>query len=136
MADSKYYYRRYKEKFEEVKKYERALKELRDIERNLVSEQNNEINDVNRKIHELGNNLANSIQDNQVFSSSIRIVYEDIESSPSGDRVLSGAVRAIQSEMSDVNGKMNEAIRDRDYYWKKYREAKDEEQQEFWSSLW
>lgn len=136
MADSSYYYNRYREKKREVEKYEKALRELRVIERNLVNEQNNEIDAVNREIMELGADLQQSVQENAVFLHAVSKVYEEIEHGTLGDRHLSGAVSAIQGEIWSVDSKKSQAIADRDYYWRKYQEAKEEERKEFWANLW
>lgn len=129
MATSSYYYNLYKQKNTSVNSYEGDLKDLRKALNNLSNTMSDEIRAVNNELDDLKSDLNKSIRHNSSFTSRANSVISEKEKTVTADPNLSVAIRGLEDEISRVNGLKNTAINDRDYYYRKYTEKKEEERQ-------
>jgi len=131
MASSGYYYNLYRQKKNAVDSYEGDLKDLRKILSNLTDTMGDEIGAVNNKLDALKSSLNKSIRHNSKFTSCANAVTSEKEKTVSADPNLSVAVRELGEEIARINGLKNTDINNRDYYYRKYKEKKEQERQEF-----
>lgn len=130
MANSSYYYNLYKQKKSAVNTYDDDLKDLRKALSNLTDTMSDEIRAINNELDDLKSDLNKSIRHNSKFTSRANAVTTEKEKTVTADPNLSVAVRELEEEIARVNGLRNTAINDRDYYYRKYKEKKEQERQE------
>lgn len=130
MANSSYYYNLYKKKKSAVNSYDDDLKDLRKALSNLTDTMSDEIRAINNELDDLKSDLNKSIRHNSKFTSRANAVTTEKEKTVTADPNLSVAVRELEEEIARVNGLRNTAINDRDYYYRKYKEKKEQERQE------
>lgn len=130
MANSTYYYNLYKNKKKEVKKHEDDIDDLRDIYDNLTSDLNDEIRNVNTEIENLKEDLRNGVRHNLKYDANTNNLTTKKEKGASADGKLVSVGNEIQEEIRRLENLKNSAASDRDYYYKKYKEKKDEERKE------
>lgn len=130
MANSSYYYNVYKQKKNAVKSYDDDLKELKKALDNLTDTMYDEIHAVNNTLEELKNNLNNSVRHNSKFTSRANEVAFEKEKTVTADPNLSIAVRELQEEVSRIKALRSQAVSDRDDFYRRYKNKKDEERQE------
>ena len=130
MANSSYYYNLYKQKKSAVNSYDDDLKDLRKALSNLTDTMSDEIRAINNELDDLKSDLNKSIRHNSKFTSRANAVATEKEKTVTADPNLSVAVRELEEEIARVNGLRNTAINDRDYYYRKYKEKKEQERQE------
>ena len=131
MASSSYYYNLYKQKKNVVKSYDDDLNDLRKALRNLTDTMNDEIRAINNELEDLKSDLNKSIRHNSKFTSCANAVTEEKEKAVTADPSLSVAIRELEEEIARINGLRSHAITDRDYYYGKYKDKKEEERREF-----
>lgn len=127
MASSSYYYNLYKQKKSAVKSYDDDIGDLRKALNNLTDTMNDEIRAVNNELGDLKSDLNKSVRHNSKFTSRANAVTAEKEKTVTADPHLSIAVRELQEEISQINGLRSQAITDRDYYYQKYKDKKEEE---------
>ncbi|GKU27254.1 hypothetical protein CFOLD11_40810 [Clostridium folliculivorans] len=127
MASSSYYYSKYKEKKNEVDDYEDNLKDLHRILDNLNYDLGDEISYVNNELDALVNNLNDAVRHNSSFTTKANDFVMKKAKSVDADSQLGASKYALEEEISRINNLRNQAISDRDYYYKKYVEKKAEE---------
>lgn len=130
MANSSYYYNLYKQKKNAVKSYEDDIDDLRKALSNLTDTMGDEIRAVNNELEDLKSDLNKAIRHNAKFTSRANAVTSEKEKTVTADPHLSVAVRELEEEISRLNGLKTTAINDRDYYYRKYKEKKEEERRE------
>ncbi len=130
MANSSYYYNVYKQKKNAVKSYDDDLKDLKKALDNLTDTMYDEIHAVNNTLEELKNNLNNSVRHNSKFTSRANEVVFEKEKTVTADPNLSIAVRELQEEVSRIKALRSQAVSDRDDFYRRYKNKKDEERQE------
>lgn len=130
MANSSYYYNLYKQKRDTVRSYEGDLGNLNKALDNLTDTMGDEIRAVNSELENLKSDLNKGVRHNSRFTSSANAVTAEKEKAVTADSLLSVAVRELQEEISRVNGQKITAVNDRDYYYRKYKEKKEQERQE------
>lgn len=130
MASSSYYYNLYKQKKSAVKSYDGDLKDLQKALDNLIDTMNDEIRAINNELEDLKSDLNKSVRHNSKFTSRANAVTSEKEKTVTADPHLSIAVRELQEEISRINGLRSQAITDRDYYYQKYKDKKEEERRE------
>lgn len=135
MAGSSYYNNLYKKKRNEVEDYEDNLKDLNKILGNLNHDLFDEILDVNDKLNSLITDLTKGVRHNSRFTSRAQAFANEKEKSVGADRDLNTTQNALEDEIARVKNLKTEAISDRDYYYRKYQEKKDEEQAELLKNL-
>lgn len=135
MANSSYYYSLYKQKKSTINSYDDDLKDLRKALSNLIDTMNEEIKAINNELDELKSDLNNSIRHNSKFTSRANAVTTEKEKTVTADPNLSVAVRELEEEIARINGLRNTDINDRDYYYRKYKEKKEQERQELLSKF-
>lgn len=131
MADSNYYYNLYKQKKKEVSNYENNLKDLRKACNNLTNTMGDEIRAVNNELEDLKSDLNKGVRHNSQFTSRANAVTGEKEKAVTADPDLSVAVRGLEDEISRLEGLKNSAVTDREYYYGKYIEKKNEERDAF-----
>ena len=131
MASSSYYYNLYKQKKNEVKSYDGDLKDIQKALDNLTDTMYDEIRNINNELEDLKSDLNKSIRHNSKFTSCANTVTAEKEKTVTADPHLSIAVRELQEEISRINGLRSQAVTDREYYYQKYKDKKEEERQEF-----
>lgn len=130
MASSSYYYNLYKQKKNAVKSYDNDIGDLRKALSNLTDTMYDEIRNVNNELEDLKSDLNKSIRHNSKFTSRANAVTAEKEKTVTADPHLSIAVRELQEEISRINGLRSQAVTDRDYYYQKYKDKKEEERRE------
>ena len=130
MASSSYYYNLYKQKKDAVKSYDGDLKDLQKALDNLTDTMSDEIRAINNELEDLKSDLNKSIRHNSKFTSRANAVTAEKEKTVTADTYLSIAVRELQEEISRINGLRSQAVTDRDYYYQKYKDKKEEERRE------
>lgn len=130
MANSSYYYNLYKQKKSAVNSYDDDLKDLRKALSNLTDTMSDEIRAINNELDDLKSDLNKSIRHNSKFTSRANAVTTEKEKTVTADPNLSVAVRELEEEIARINGLRNTAISDRDYYYREYKEKKEQERQE------
>lgn len=130
MAGSSYYYNLYKQKKSAVKSYDGDLKDLQKALDNLTDTMNDEIRAINNELEDLKSDLNKSVRHNSKFTSRANAVTAEKEKTVTADPHLSIAVRELQEEISRINRLRSQAITDRDYYYQKYKDKKEEERRE------
>ena len=130
MANSSYYYNLYRQKKSAVNSYDDDLKDLRKALSNLTDTMSDEIRAINNELDDLKSDLNKSIRHNSKFTSRANAVAAEKEKTVTADPNLSVVVRELEEEIARVNGLRNTAINDRDYYYRKYKEKKEQERQE------
>lgn len=129
MASSSYYYNLYKQKKSAVKSYD-DIGDLRKALNNLTDTMNDEIRAVNNELEDLKSDLNKAIRHNAKFTSRANAVTSEKEKAVTADPNLSVVVRELEEEISRLSGLRTTAINDRDYYYRKYKEKKEEERRE------
>lgn len=127
MALSSYYYNLYTQKKKEVDTYDKNLRDLRKALSNLTDTMSDEIRAVNNKLEDLKSDLNKGVRHNSRFTSQANAITAEKEKAVTADPLLSVAVRALQDEISRVNGLRNQAAIDRDNYYQQYQNKKEEE---------
>ncbi len=135
MADSSYYYNLYKKKRDAVKSYDGDLKDINKALSNLTDKMGDEIRAVNRELEDLKSDLNKSVRHNSSFTSCANGLTAEKEKAVTADALLRVAVSELQEEISRINGLRNTAVDDRDYYYRKYKEKKEQEREEFWDKI-
>lgn len=130
MASSSYYYNLYKQKKSAVKSFDGDLKDLQKALDNLTDTMNDEIRAINNELEDLKSDLNKSVRHNSKFTSRANAVTAEKEKTVTADPHLSIAVRELQEEISRINRLRSQAITDRDYYYQKYKDKKEEERRE------
>lgn len=130
MASSSYYHNLYKQKKNVAKSYEDDIGDLRKALNNLTDTMNDEIRAVNNELEDLKSDLNKAIRHNSKFTSRANAVTSEKEKAVTADPNLSVAVRELEEEISRLSGLRTTAINDRDYYYRKYKEKKEEERRE------
>ena len=130
MASSSYYYNLYKQKKNAVRSYDGDLKDIRKALDNLTDTMSDEIRAINNELEDLKSDLNKSVRHNSKFTSRANAVTAEKEKTVTADPHLSIAVRELQEEISRINGLRSQAITDRDYYYQKYNDKKEEERRE------
>lgn len=135
MPDSSYYYSLYKQKRNAVNDYEDNLRDLRKALSNLTDTMGDEIGNINNELDDLKSDLNKGIRHNYQFTSRANEVTEKKEKAVTADPNLSIAVSELQDEITRVDGLKNEAVSDREDYYRQYETKKDKERQEFWDKI-
>lgn len=135
MADSSYYYNLYKQKRDDVKSYDEDIRELNKVLGNLTNTMDDEIRAVNQGFEELKSDLNISVRHNARYTAQANSITSEKEKVVTADPLLSIAVRGLEEEISRVSGLKNTSINDRDYYYLKYKEKKEEERKAFWDKI-
>lgn len=130
MASSSYYYNLYKQKKSAVKSYDDDIGDLRKAMSNLTDTMSDEIRAVNNELEDLKSDLNKAIRHNAKFTSQANAVTAEKEKAVTADSNLSVTVRELEEEISRLSGLRTTAINDRDYYYRKYKEKKEEERRE------
>ncbi|MCA1054928.1 hypothetical protein LCM10_08020 [Rossellomorea aquimaris] len=127
MASSSYYYNLYKKNKNKAEDYEDNLKDLGKILDNLHYDLFDEILDVNDRLDRLIDDLTKGVRHNSRFASSANSLANEKEKSVGADRDLSTTQDELEDEIARVRHLKSEAISDKDYYYRKYKEKKAEE---------
>ncbi len=106
------------------------MKDLQKALDNLTDTMNDEIRAINNELEDLKSDLNKSVRHNSKFTSRVNAVTAEKEKTVTADPHLSIAVRELQEEISRINGLRSQAITDRDYYYQKYKDKKEEERRE------
>lgn len=130
MANKNYYYNLYKQKRNAVKSYDNELADLRKILSNLTDTMSDEIRDINNELEDLKSDLLKSIRHNNTFTSRANIVTAEKEKAVTADPNLRIAVNMLEDEITRLNNLRTTAINERDNYYSRYTEKKEEERQE------
>lgn len=131
MASSSYYYSLYRQKKNAVKSYDDDIGDLQKALNNLTDTMGDEIRAVNNELEDLKSDLNKAIRHNSKFTSRANAVTAEKEKTVTADSNLNVAVRELEEEISRLSGLKTTAINDRDYYYRKYKEKKEEERREF-----
>lgn len=132
MADSKYYYKLYKEEKSKVKNYEDYIDDLDKIRSNLTDDMYDEIRNVNNELDDLMEDLKNGVRYDPIYTQNANNFGNKKEKTTSADGQLSTAINEINEEISSLNGKKNTAVQNRDYYKRKCKEKLEEEGKPSW----
>ncbi len=130
MASSSYYYNKYKQKKKEVSEYEDNIKDVKKILSNLTDSMSDEIRAINNELDALKSDLNKSVRHDGVFTANANAVTSEKEKTVSADPNLSTAIRELEEEISRLNRLKQQAAEDRDYYYRKYKAAKERERKE------
>lgn len=126
MANSSYYYDKYKAKKKEISKYDNNLEDLQKILNNFHNLYD-EKDAVNTELSELRADLKQAIRYNREFNINADSFESKKEKSVDSDTYLKESKESIESEISRIKGLRTKAISDRDYYYNKYEQKKQEE---------
>lgn len=135
MASSSYYYNLYTQKRNLVNSYDANLKELRKALNNLTDTMSDEIRAVNNELDDLKSDLNKGIRHNSSFTSRANALSAEKEKAVTADPFLGAAVRELQDEISRINGLRNQAITDRERYYRQYRAKKEEERRALFEKI-
>ena len=135
MADSGYYYNLYCQKRSAVNSYEGDIKDVNKALSNLTDKMYDEIRAINNELDGLKEDLKKAVRHNAKFTSRANAFGAEKEKTVTADPFLSVAVRELQEEISRLTSLKNQAIQDRDYYYRKYKEKKEEERKEFFDKI-
>lgn len=135
MSDSKYYKDRYKQAKKKAEKYEDSISDLNKILSSLTDDMYDEIRNVNNKIDDLKTELLEGVRHNSKFTNSANALLSEKEKATSADLNLQVVIQCLEDEIRALNGKKNQAETDRDSYKTKYDDAKKQERDDFWDSI-
>lgn len=135
MADSGYYYNLYRQKRSAVNSYEGDIKDINKALSNLTDKMYDEIRAINNELDDLKEDLKKAVRHNAKFTSRANAFGTEKEKTVTADPFLSVAVRELQEEISRLTSLKNQAVQDRDYYYRKYKEKKEEERKEFFDKI-
>ena len=129
MASSSYYYNLYKSYKDSTKTYENNLKKLNDFYRKVSNDFNDDVRYVNNEVDDLLDDLEIAVR----YSSGFNTNVKDIEKEPqvSADTYLSSVLTELSEEITRVTDLKNQHAGNRDYYYKEYKDKKDEEYKEW-----
>lgn len=133
MASASYYKRLYKEAKAEEEKYKDYKEDLQDIKNGIVNNLPEEISDVNEKISELVEALTGAVRHGTTFTSNLESISEQKEGAVDScaiktDSSLSSILSSLNREITSLGGKQETARNNKDYYYDKYEEAKEQEE--------
>ncbi len=129
MASSSYYYSLYEKKKRQISEYESNLKHLRPTLGALNNVQI-QISNVNNKLDSLIDDLNKGVRHNSTFTFRANDLANEKEKSVGIDSRLSKAQDGLQDEISRVERLLSQAIEDRDYYYRRYKEEREREREE------
>ena len=135
MASSSYYYNLYKQKKSAVKSYDDDISDLNNALNNLNDSMNDEIRAVNNELEDLKSDLNKAIRHNSIFTSRANSVTFEKEKVVTADPNLSVAVRELEEEISRLGGLRTTAVNDREFYYRRYKEKKEEERRELFDKI-
>ncbi len=130
MASSSYYYRLYKEKKNEVEKYEKWIKQVEKIRTQVITGLEDEIRVVNQKINALVEDLKAAVKHNAKFADIADDIGDQTEYSAGRDSQLSKTASSLQDELMRLGEKKNNAHSAAQSYYNQYLEAKRQEEEE------
>lgn len=130
MANSSYYKNLYKQNKKKVDSYDDNLEDLQKILNNLTDDMNDEIRNINEKLEDLKSDLKQSIRHNSRFTARANEITVNKEKTTTADPNLRVAVNEIEDEISRIEGLRTTAINDRERYYQKYKDKKEEERQQ------
>ena len=135
MADSSYYYKKYKEKKQEAKDLGDNIQDIKTIKDNLTDDMYDEIRKVNNEIDDLMDDLEKGVRENSVFTRNKNDLQKKKEKAVTADQELSKCVQELEEEIQRLRQKKEQAEERRDYYYQKYQDAKDAERQALMESV-
>lgn len=135
MADSSYYYNRYKDRKNEVKMFDSQLTALRKALTNIADTMSDEINAINKELEDLKNDLNRSIRHNYLFTARANAITSNKEKGVSSDPVLGVAIKNLENEIIGIEHRRTNAANERDYYYQLYLNKKEEEKKELLSKI-
>ncbi len=127
LKNSQYYLEKYKQKKKEVEDYDDDLRDLNRIMSNLADNLFDEITAVNNRIDDLKRDLNNGVRHNSRFTSCANAFGSEKEKTINSDCHLGPSKDALEDEISRIQKLRNQAANDRDDYYEKYKEKKEEE---------
>ena len=127
MASASYYKSMYESYKSKAKEYGDDIGDLEKIQKNLDSKLDDEIKAVNKKLEALKDDLEKSVRHVSKFTSHSADVEDDEEKSVSSDTKLGSASENIESEIVRLQNLKISAQSNRDYYYRMYKNAEEEE---------
>ncbi len=135
MRDSKYYKDKYKQAKKKVEKYEDSISDLNKILSSLSDDMYDDIRSVNNKIDDLKTELLEGVRHNSKFTNNANAILSEKEKATSADLNLKVVIQCLEDEIRTLNGKKGQAESDRNSYKAKYDDAKKQERDDFWDSI-
>jgi len=114
-------------KKKEVVNYDDDLKDLKKILNNLSDSLSDEISVVNNVLDNLKNELNKAVRHNSSFTTKANELENKKQKAIYMDSYLGKSKYALEDEIARINSLRTQATSDRDYYYKKYLQKKDEE---------
>lgn len=127
---SSYYRDLYKEEERKAKEFEKWIRQLQPIKENASDKLDDEIQNVNREINKLSEDLEDAVKHDQVFASEAYEIGSSVEAGSGSDSYLRATQSAIEEEIRDLGRKKDQAERNRDNYYRQYEEEKRREEEE------
>lgn len=127
MADSNTYKQKVKDKDREIDRYNEDIKDLQAVLDNLTNDLNYEICEVNNALYDLEDELRKAVRYNTTFTAAIEDVLEEKEKGVGSDADLSKVKSNLEDEIATLKQKKGQAEADKNYYDRKYEEAKKAE---------
>ncbi len=127
MANSGYWHDLYKQKRDLVIRCEKQIKELNKICNSITDEMWDEIREVNNEIDDLKEDLNKAVRENHRFTSSASSIISEKEKATTADQNLRTSVNELQDELGRLENIKKQAESDRDRFYDKYREEKQNE---------
>lgn len=133
MASSGYYYNLYKSYRDSTKTYESNLRKLNDYHNKVINNFNDDVRYVNDEVDDLLEKLEIAVRYSSGFDTNVTSIEK--EPQVSEDTYMSSVITELSEEITRVTNLMNQHAGNRDYYYEKYKEKKEEERAEWLAKL-
>ena len=135
MADSSYYYDKYKEYKGKASEYGKNITSLQSIKDNLARNFYDEQRNVNGELGDLKEDLVKSVRYDSSFNQLIADLDDFEEDNTETDGDLSKTLTNLGEEITSLGRKKQSAEESRDEYYRLYEDKKAEERQKWLDSL-
>lgn len=134
MAGSSYYYSIYSGYASQVRSLANNISSLQSIRNQLSSGLGSKQSNVNSRLDDLEEDLDDAVRHDGTYTTYITSIREDYEEKSSGsDCCLSGALSALESEITALQNQKARAESDRDNAYRQYQEALAQEYRSRWN---
>ena len=135
MASSSEYYNLYKQKKSEVKNLGNDIKDLNKIINKIEQSFDDDIRNINNKINDLKSDMEKAINYNTTYANKVWEIDADKEKDVFSDGMMSNARNALVSEVNSLENKKSDAEWEKDHYYDKYLDKKEEEHREMINAM-
>ena len=124
MGSSSYHYNMYKKYQKEANNYGKLLNQLREIRSSITSYPvTSAVNSLCSSIKKCANEVESGLKGESMYATNVQLVRDATEREPLADSNLSAANHAVTLEINRITALKREAEINRDYQWRKYKEA-------------